>query len=175
MHFSQTDGRYSLCGLTRSGRMMLEAIRHAPAGAAATLACFVDVCGEQRGRPCFVVFLQIIHSLALYGRRRMRVGGAKWPILTHDEVALLRCVDAAIQDEAALAVHVEWVVRRHGARELTAYLRTFASLMPETMFGDSRAPILSVVGDGEEAAVAPSTDGEKAGVAVPASAFSPRS
>lgn len=148
MQFSHTEERCSLRGLTPSGRMLVEAMRHAPAGAAATLACFVDACGEKQARPCFVVFLQVVHSLALYGRRRMRVGTAAWPILTPDEVALLKCVDAAINaDDAGLQVHVEWVVRRHGAGEFAAYLRTLATLLSEPMFGDTRAPAIPVAGD----------------------------
>jgi hypothetical protein len=120
--------------------MLVEAMRHAPAGAAATLACFVDVRGEPQGRPCFVVFLQIVHGLALYGRRRMRVGSERWPILTHDEVAFLRCVEAALRnDEAALAAHVTWLVRGFGARDFTAYVRTLASLIREPVFGDMAA------------------------------------
>ncbi len=121
--------------------MVVEAMRHAPAGAAATLACFVDVRGEPQGRPCFVVFLQIVHGLALYGRRRMRVGSARWPILTHDEVAFLRCVEAGLRDdEAALAAHVAWLVRSYGSRDFTAYVRTLASLIREPLFGDLVVP-----------------------------------
>lgn len=115
--------------------MLVEAMRSAPSGAAATLACFVDVRGEPQGRPCFVVFLQIVHGLALFGWRRMRVGAVRWPILTHDEVAFLRCVDAARRDdEAALAAHIAWLVRNHGARDVTAYIRTLASLIREPVF-----------------------------------------
>lgn len=148
MQFSHTEERCSLRGLTPSGRMLLEAMRHAPAGAAATLACFVDVCGEKQARPCFVVFLQIVHSLALYGRRRMRVGTAAWPILTPDEVALLKCVDAAINaDDEGLQVHVEWVVRRHGAGEFAAYLKALATLLPEPMFGNAHVSAIRAAGE----------------------------
>jgi hypothetical protein len=138
MKIAYTQEPYSPSALTPSGRVLLAAMRRARAGAAATLACFVDACGEARGRPCFVVFLQIVHGLALYGRRRMRVGSDKWPILTHDEVALLRCVDAGMRGgEAALAAHVAWLVRGYGTGEFAAYIRTLASLMPETMFQDA--------------------------------------
>jgi hypothetical protein len=148
MPFPYIEEHCSLRTLTRSGRMLLEAMRHAPSGAAATLACFVDVSGEKQSRACFVVFLQIVHSLALYGRRRMRVGTAGWPVMTADEVALLQCVDAAIHaDDEGLRVHVEWVVRRQGAEEFAGYLRTLASLLPEPMFGAARAPALAVVVD----------------------------
>ncbi|MPY75822.1 MAG: hypothetical protein GEU87_16355 [Alphaproteobacteria bacterium] len=170
MQFSHTEECRSLSGLTPSGRMLLEAMRHAPSGAAATLACFVEVCGDKEARPCFIVFLQIVHSLALYGRRRMRVGTAAWPILTPDEVALLKCVDAAINaDDAGLQVHVEWVVRRHGAREFAAYLRTLATLLPEPMFGGVRAPAILAVED--DMALANGRAAERAAREWPASAF----
>lgn len=169
MPFPYIEEHCSLRTLTRSGRMLLEAMRHAPSGAAATLACFVDVSGERQSRACFVVFLQIVHSLALYGRRRMRVGTAGWPIMTADEVALLKCVDAAIHaDDEGLRVHVEWVVRRQGAEELAGYLRTLASLLPEPVFGGAPAPVLSVVGD--EMAVSAKA-AERPARAWPASAF----
>ena len=65
----------------------------------------------------------------------MRVGAVRWPILTHDEVAFLRCVDAARRDdEAALAAHIAWLVRNHGACDVTAYIRTLASLIREPVF-----------------------------------------
>lgn len=148
MPFPHIEEHCSLRTLTRSGRMLLEAVRHAPSGAAATLACFVDVCGEKQGRPCFVVFLQIVHGLALYGRRRMRVGTAGWPIMTADEVALLKCVDAAVvADGDGLQVHVEWVVRRQGAREFAGYIETLASLLPQPVFVPASAPDLSAGGD----------------------------
>lgn len=151
MPFPYIEEHCSLRTLTRSGRMLLEAMRHAPSGAAATLACFVDVCGEKQSRACFVVFLQIVHSLALYGRRRMRVGTAGWPIMTADEVALLKCVDAAINsDDEGLRVHVEWVVRRQGAGEFSGYLKTLASLLPEPIFGHAPAPVLAAIGDASE-------------------------
>jgi hypothetical protein len=138
MRIAYTQEPYSPSALTPSGRVLLAAMRCARAGAAATLACFVDACGEARGRPCSVVFLQIVHGLALYGRRRMRVGSDKWPILTHDEVALLRCVDAGMRGgEAALAAHVAWLVRSYGTAEFAAYIRTLASLMPEAIFRDA--------------------------------------
>jgi hypothetical protein len=141
MPFPYIEEHCSLRTLTRSGRMLLEAMRHAPSGAAATLACFVDDSSEKQSRACFVVFLQIVHNLALYGRRRMRVGTAGWPIMTADEVALLKCVDAAIKaDHEGLRVHVEWVVRREGATEFAGYLRTLASLLPEPVFGGAHAP-----------------------------------
>ena len=169
MPFPYIEEHCSLRTLTRSGRMLLEAMRHAPSGAAATLACFVDVSGEKQSRACFVVFLQIVHSLALYGRRRMRVGTAGWPIMTADEVALLKCVDAAAHaDDEGLRVHVEWVARRQGAGELAGYLRTLASLLPEPVFGSVPAPLLSVVGD--ETAVGAKA-AERPARAWPASAF----
>ena len=147
MPFPHIEEHCSLRTLTRSGRMVLEAMRHAPSGAAATLACFVDDSGERQNRACFVVFLQIVHSLALYGRRRMRVGTAGWPIITADEVALLKCVDAAIRaDNRGLRAHVEWIVRRQGAEELAGYLGTLASLLPEPMFGGAQAPAFAVFG-----------------------------
>jgi hypothetical protein len=128
--------------------MLVEAMRHAPAGAAATLACFVDLRGERYGRPCFIVFLQIVHGLALYGRRRMRVGAACWPVLTHDEVAFLRCIDAGMRnDEAALTAHVAWLVRSYGAHEFAAYVRTLASLIREPMF---RTPLVAGVPLGDD-------------------------
>jgi hypothetical protein len=115
-------------------------MRSAPAGAAATMSCFVEAFGERRGRPCFVVFLQIVHALALFGRRRMRVGSVGWPILTHDEVAFLRCVDAATRgDEAAFAMHIAWLVRRRGADEFAGYMRTLAGLVAEPLIGSAAA------------------------------------
>lgn len=130
-------------------------MRHAPAGAAATLACFVDARGEPDGRPCFVVFLQIVHGLALYGRRRMRVGAEQWPVLTHDEVAFLRCIDAGLRNEAAvLAARVAWLVRGHSAREFTAYIRTLASLIREPMFRDTLAAGAPFAQDGGSARIA---------------------
>jgi hypothetical protein len=117
-------------------------MRRAPSGAAATMSCFVDAFGEKRGRPCFVVFLQIVHALTLYGRRRMRVGTEIWPTLTHDEVAFLRCIDAGMRgDETVFRAHVAWLVRQHGAGQFGGYIRTLASLMPETMFGMAPAPV----------------------------------
>lgn len=134
MHFMETDDCHSFSLLTEPGRIVVSAMRSAPSGAAAALSYFVDAFGEKRGQPCFVVFLQIVHSLALFGRRRMRVGTAGWPILTHDEVAFVRCVDAAFRDEeTAFDAHVAWLVRLHGAREFGGYVRTLASLMPETL------------------------------------------
>jgi hypothetical protein len=120
--------------LTEAGRIVVSAMRKAPSGAAATMSCFVDALGEKRGRPCFVVFLQIVHSLALFGRRRMRVGKPNWPILTHDEVAFLRCVDAEIRgDGPAFDALVTWLVKQPGAGELGGYMETLAQLMPEPM------------------------------------------
>ena len=136
MYFSETDNSYSFAGLTESGRTVVTAMRSAPSGAAATMSCFIDAFGEARGRPCFVVFLQVVHSLALYGRRRMRVGKETWPILTHDEVAFVRCVDAYIRgDEQAFAALVIWLVQQPGARELEGYMQTLAQLMPEPLLG----------------------------------------
>ena len=107
MHFLETKDCCSLCKLTDPGRIVVSAMRRAPSGAAATMSCFVDAFGEKRGRPCFVVFLQIVHALTLYGRRRMRVGTEIWQTLTHDEVAFLRCIDAGMRgDAAAFKAHV---------------------------------------------------------------------
>jgi hypothetical protein len=132
MHFSETEDNFALSKLTESGRILVTAMRKAPSGAAATMSCFVDAFGEGRGRPCFVVFLQIVHTLALYGRRRMRVGKVTWPILTHDEVAFLRCIDAEIRgDTEASNALVNWLVRWQGARDLVGYKETLARLMPE--------------------------------------------
>lgn len=140
MHFLETDDSFALSKLTESGRILVTAMRKAPSGAAATMSCFIDAFGEKRGRPCFVVFLQIVHALALYGRRRMRVGQTSWPILTHDEVAFLRCVDAEIRgDTEAFDALVTWLVRRHGAGELGGYMDTLAHLMPEPMLGEEPA------------------------------------
>lgn len=149
MALPHTDGRCSPTALTQSGRVLIEAMRHARCGAAATLACFDGLACETRSRACFVVFLQIVHSLALHGRRRMRVGTVGLPLLTPDEVALLRCVEAAAcEDRAALAAHVEWVVRRRGADEFTGYLTALASLLPEDVFRRSPGPALTLVGGG---------------------------
>ena len=134
MYFSETDDGYSMSNLTEAGRIVVSAMRKAPSGAAVTLSCFVDAFGETRGRPCFVVFLQIVHSLALFGRRRMRVGKQNWPILTHDEVAFVRCIDAEIRgDRHAFDALVTWLVKQRGARELGGYMETLAQLMPEPM------------------------------------------
>jgi hypothetical protein len=134
MCFSETDDSYSMSNLTDAGRVVVTAMRKAPSGAAATMACFVDAFGEKRGRPCFVVFLQIVHSLALFGRRRMRVGKVSWPILTHDEVAFVRCIDAEFRgDRQAFDALVTWLVRQRGAAELGGYMETLAQLMPEPM------------------------------------------
>jgi hypothetical protein len=137
MHFTETEACHSFSNLTEPGRIVVSAMRSAPSGAAVTMACFVDAFGERRGRPCFVVFLQIVHALALFGRRRMRVGSVGWPILTHDELAFLRCVDAAVRgDEAALEAHLAWLVRRHGVREFANYIRTLAGLTAEPLLGE---------------------------------------
>ncbi len=81
-------------------------------------------------------FVQVVHSLALYGRRRMRVGKETWPILTQDEVAFVRCVDAHIRgDEQAFAALVTWLVQQPGACELEGYMQTLAQLMPEPLLG----------------------------------------
>lgn len=136
MQFSEMDDSYSFAGLTESGRTVVTAMRRAPSGAAATMSCFLDAFGEARGRPCFVVFLQVVHSLALFGRRRMRVGKETWPILTHDEVAFVRCVDAYIrEDTEAFDALVTWLVRQHGTAELAGYIQTLAQLMPEPLLG----------------------------------------
>ena len=147
-------------------------MRHAPAGAAATLACFADARGEPDGRPCFVVFLQIVHGLALYGRRRMRVGAEQWPVLTHDEVAFLRCIDAGLRDEdAVLAARVAWLVRGHGARDFTAYIRTLASLIREPMFGDTLAAGAPFARDGGGARIAGGSAANRPARERPAPAF----
>jgi len=136
MHFTQTEACYSFSNLTEPGRIVVSAMRSAPSGAAATLSCFIDSFGERRGRPCFVVFLQIVHALALFGRRRMRVGRVGWPVLTHDEVAFLRCVDAAVRGEgAAFEAHLVWLVRRPGVGAFAGYIRTLAGLLPEPPLG----------------------------------------
>jgi len=136
MQFTETEACHSFSNLTEPGRIIVSAMRAAPSGAAVTMACFVDAFGERRGRPCFVVFLQIVHALALYGRRRMRVGSVGWPILTHDELAFVRCVDAAVRgQEAALEAHLAWLVRRHGVREFAGYIRTLAGLTAEPLLG----------------------------------------
>lgn len=140
MQFTETEACHSFSNLTEPGRIVVSAMRSAPSGAAVTMACFVDAFGERRGRPCFVVFLQIVHALALFGRRRMRVGSVGWPILTHDEVAFLRCVDAAVRgEEAALEAHLAWLVRRHGVRDFTGYVRTLAGLLAEPLLGEAEA------------------------------------
>jgi hypothetical protein len=140
MQFSETDDIFALSKLTESGRILVTAMRKAPSGAAATMSCFVDAFGEKRGRPCFVVFLQIVHTLALYGRRRMRVGKIAWPILTHDEVDFLRCVDAKVRgDTEAFDALVTWLVRRQGVREMGGYMETLAQLMPEPVLGTEPA------------------------------------
>lgn len=137
MQFTKPEDCHSFSKLTEPGRIVVSAMRAAPSGAAATKSCFVDAFGERRGRPCFVVFLQIVHALALFGRRRMKVGSPGWPLLTHDEVAFLRCVDAAVRgDEAARDAHLIWLVRRHGAKEFGGYIRAFADLVPGSLFGD---------------------------------------
>jgi hypothetical protein len=136
MHFTETEACYSFSNLTESGRIVVSSMRSAPSGAAATMSCFIDAFGERRGRPCFVVFLQIVHALALFGRRRMRVGCVGWPILTHDEVAFLRCVDAAVRgDDTAFEAHLAWLVRRRGVGELAGYMRTLGGLLPEPPLG----------------------------------------
>jgi hypothetical protein len=138
MHFTETEDSHSFSKLTESGRIVVSAMRAAPSGAATTMACFVDAFGERRGRPCFVVFLQIVHALALFGRRRMKVGSPGWPILTHDEVAFLQCIDAAVRgDETARDAHLAWLVRRHGAEEFGGYVRTLAGLMTEPLLGSA--------------------------------------
>jgi len=140
MHFSETDDSYSMSKLTEAGRIVVTAMRRAPSGAAATLSCFVDAFGEKRGMPCFVVFLQIVHSLALFGRRRMRVGKQTWPILTHDEVAFVRCIDAEVRgDRQAFDALVTWLVRQRGAGEMGGYMETLAQLMPEPMLQSAPA------------------------------------
>lgn len=66
----------------------------------------------------------------------MRVGTEIWPILTHDEMAFVRCVDAHIRgDEQAFAALVTWLVQQPGARELEGYMQTLAQLMPEPLLG----------------------------------------
>jgi hypothetical protein len=136
MHFTETEACHSFSSLTEPGRIVVSAMRSAPSGAAATMSCFIDAFGERRGRPCFVVFLQIVHALALFGRRRMRVGSVGWPILTHDEVAFIRCVDAAVRGgDTAFEAHLAWLVRRRGAGEFAGYIRTLAGLLPEPPLG----------------------------------------
>lgn len=138
MHFTETEACHSFSNLTEPGRVIVSAMRAAPSGAAVTMACFIDAFGERRGRPCFVVFLQIVHALALFGRRRMRVGSVGWPVLTHDELAFIRCVDAAVRgEEAALDAHLAWLVRRHGVGEFAGYMRTLAGLLPARLLGDA--------------------------------------
>lgn len=130
----------SLCfrNLTRSGAVVVSAMRTAPAGAAATMSCFVNAFGEERGRPCYVVFLQIVHTLALYGRRRMRVGAANWPTLTHDELAFARCVDSCSEgDGAATEAHVAWLVRPPGACAFTEYAGTLATVIDGPMLRET--------------------------------------
>ena len=134
-------GNLCVRNLTRSGAVVVSAMRTAPAGAAATMTCFVDAFGEERGRPCYVVFLQIVHTLALYGRRRMRVGATSWPVLTHDEIAFARCVDACcVGDERALEAHAAWLVRSQGAGDFAAYVATLASVIGEPMLRDIGRP-----------------------------------
>ncbi|MEM9681811.1 MAG: hypothetical protein AAF942_00980 [Pseudomonadota bacterium] len=120
--------------LTGSGAVIVSAMRTAPAGSAATMTCFVEALGEEKGRPCYVVFLQIVHTLALYGRRRMRVGAENWPLLTHDEVAFARCVDGCFSgDEGELDARIAWLVRPPGMTDLAGYVATLSSLMGEPM------------------------------------------
>jgi hypothetical protein len=152
MHFTETEAAYSFSSLTAPGRIVVTAMRSAPAGAATTMSCFVDSFGERRGRPCFVVFLQIVHALALFGRRRMRVGSVGWPVLTHDEVAFVRCVDAVVRgDEPAFGMHLAWLVRRPGAGEFAGYMRTLAGLVDGPLLGEGA----SVACDGRRAGRAP--------------------
>jgi len=140
MQFRGSEDSHAFGTLTEPGRVVVSAMRHAPSGTAATLSCFADTFGEKGGRACFVVFLQILHAFALHGRRRVRVGTVGWPILTHDEVAFLQCVDAAVRGhEAACDAHSAWLVRSCGAREFAGYVRTLACLMPEPLYREPPA------------------------------------
>ena len=136
--------------LTRSGAVIVSAMRTAPAGAAATMTCFVNALGEEKGRPCYVVFLQIVHTLALYGRRRMRVGAENWPLLTHDEVAFARCVDGCFNGyDGELDARIAWLVRPPGMTDLAGYVATLSALMGEPML---REPGRAVTRNGGTAA-----------------------
>lgn len=119
--------------LTEGQRLVLWALRRSARpgdDAGAVERELARLLGPERGRLAHVALRCLLVLLALYGRRRLRLGADGWLDLTSDEVRVLQTLGAAQTGHgAALDAHLDWLIRSEAAGRPAEACRAIAGAL----------------------------------------------